>query len=305
MARWMSEGAASTGAISTPVRPRRFSNSSRSKGLAAATTSAPFAPLERQHGVPAREGAREGAGDEPGVELERVDLAVGDPHRPGHRLRGLVLVDQLRLAARVGELEGGEQLDRRDLGPAQAPTAVAGAVAEQPGPLDPLPREGGAAGVLAEQPLAGEELRHEVEGVVGGAVGLGHASGVYPSPAGPAKSPDPAGVGDLPRPGEVPGRARPRPPLARVGPMPGGDAADWRGRTLARPTGRGAQIPQPTGPHGPGGAPPPGPTRAAAGRDIRRDTSRARQAGHATSDSSDFLRRRASKTSPHDAQAYS
>lgn len=64
-------------------------------------------------------------------------------------------------------------------------------------------------------------------------------------------------------------------------------------------------MPQPTGPHGVGGPPPPGPTRAAAGRDIRRDGSGARQAGQATSVSSDFLRMRTSKTSPHDAQAYS
>lgn len=76
---------------------------------------------------------------------------------------------------------------------------------------------------------------------------------------------------------------------------------------FARPTGRGGQIPQPTGPQ-PGGGPPlppPEPVRAAAGRDIWRDTSRAWQAGQATSDASDDLRMKASKTFPQDVQAYS
>ena len=45
--------------------------------------------------------------------------------------------------------------------------------------------------------------------------------------------------------------------------------------------------------------------RAAAGRDIWRDTSRAWQTGHATSDASDCLRMKASKTLPQDVQAYS
>lgn len=65
-------------------------------------------------------------------------------------------------------------------------------------------------------------------------------------------------------------------------------------------------MPQPTGPHDGGGPPPPpDPVRAAAGRDIWRDTSRAWQAGQATSAASDCLRMKASKTLPHDVQAYS
>jgi hypothetical protein len=45
--------------------------------------------------------------------------------------------------------------------------------------------------------------------------------------------------------------------------------------------------------------------RAAAGRDSWRDTSRAWQAGQATSDASEDLRMKASKTLPQDVQAYS
>ena len=84
MARWMSAGADSTGSMSMPVSPRRFSKSSRSNGLAVATTSAPLAPLQRQHRVLAGEGARERPGDELDVELERIDLAVGEPDGLGH-----------------------------------------------------------------------------------------------------------------------------------------------------------------------------------------------------------------------------
>ena len=86
MARWMSEGAERTGSISEPVRPRRFSKSSRSNGFAAATTSAPFRRSSGSTAVLARERARQRAGDELRVELQRVDLAVRDPHRLRHRL---------------------------------------------------------------------------------------------------------------------------------------------------------------------------------------------------------------------------
>ena len=65
-------------------------------------------------------------------------------------------------------------------------------------------------------------------------------------------------------------------------------------------------MPQPTGPQGGGGPPPPlPPTRAAAGRDIRRDTALPLQAGHATSASSDRRTISSSKLFPQVSQAYS
>jgi len=64
---------------------------------------------------------------------------------------------------------------------------------------------------------------------------------------------------------------------------------------------------QPTGPQeGTGAWPPPEPpVRAAAGRDICRETLRERQDLQATSASSDFRMMNSSKTVPHSAQAYS
>jgi hypothetical protein len=66
---------------------------------------------------------------------------------------------------------------------------------------------------------------------------------------------------------------------------------------------------QPTGPQEGAGAyppdPPPEPTRAAAGRDIWRETLRERQDLQATSASSDFRITSSSKTVAHSAQAYS
>ena len=76
---------------------------------------------------------------------------------------------------------------------------------------------------------------------------------------------------------------------------------------MGRPTGR-RQIAQPTGPQagaGPPDAPAPPPTRAAAGRDIWRDTSALPQPGQRTSASSDARRTSSSKTFPHGPQAYS
>jgi hypothetical protein len=138
-------------------------------------------PLEGEDRVLARERAREGPGDELGIELQRVDLPVVDPERLGDRLRRLVLVDGLAVAARVREAERGEDLDRRQLRPAEAaPAAAGGPVAEQPGALRALPGERGPPGVVGEDPLLREELRDELEGVVAGAVGPGHARGVYP-----------------------------------------------------------------------------------------------------------------------------
>jgi hypothetical protein len=64
---------------------------------------------------------------------------------------------------------------------------------------------------------------------------------------------------------------------------------------------------QPTGPQAGAGAwpPPEPPVRAAAGRDIWRETLRERQDVQATSASSDFRSTSSSKTVPHAAQAYS
>ena len=66
---------------------------------------------------------------------------------------------------------------------------------------------------------------------------------------------------------------------------------------------------QPTGPQEGGGEkeppPPLPPTRAAAGRDIWRETSWLPQAGHFTSASSDLRMMRSSNSLPHGAQANS
>jgi hypothetical protein len=65
---------------------------------------------------------------------------------------------------------------------------------------------------------------------------------------------------------------------------------------------------QPTGPQARAGVwdpPPPPPTRAAAGRDIWRDTFAPPQLGHFTSASSDFRMTSSSNDFPQGEQAYS
>ena len=137
----------------------------------------PVPPLEGEHRVPPRERARQRPRDEVRVELQRVDLPVRDPDGLRDRLRHLVLVDELRVSARVGELERGEHLDGRELRPSQPAAARArGMIAQQAGALDVLAREGRAFGVVGEDPLAGEEIGHELEGVVGRAVGPWHGA---------------------------------------------------------------------------------------------------------------------------------
>ena len=101
----------------------------------------PVAALQREHAVLAREGPGQRPGDELGVELERVDLAVRDLQRLGQGLGDLVLVDHLALAAGVHELEGGQDLHRGDLGTAQpAPACARGGV---PRPAAPAARSRG------------------------------------------------------------------------------------------------------------------------------------------------------------------
>jgi hypothetical protein len=136
--------------------------------------------LQRQDRVLAGERARQGAGDELGVQLERIDLAVVQPGRVGHRQGGLVLVDQLTLVADVGEAEGGQQLDGRELGPPQAPTPGArGLLPKQPGPLHVLAGEGGAPRVVADDAGAGQGICNVLEGEVGGAAGGSHDGSLY------------------------------------------------------------------------------------------------------------------------------
>ena len=106
-------------------------------------------PLQRQDRVLARERAREGARDELRVELDRVDLAPREPHPLGEGLGDAVLVERLALAARVLELEGGEQLDRRELRPAKRAAARAAALlAQEAGALHVLAGVGGPLLVL-------------------------------------------------------------------------------------------------------------------------------------------------------------
>ena len=219
--------------------------------------------------MPPRERAREGASDELRVELERIDLAVGDPDRPRHRLGGLVLVDRLGVTARILELERGEHLDGRELGaPERAATAARGLVAEEPRALDVLAGERGALRVVGQEPLLLQETCDVLEGEVGRAEGSGHRAGVYPDPAGLRRS---------------------------------GTSVVW---DAARPGGLDAQ---PTGPQDGAGPPPPPPPppRVAAGRDIWRETSGLAQPGQRTSASSDRRRTSSSKVFPQGAQAYS
>ena len=269
----MSDGAASTGSnlqagqaaqVLEQLAVERVGDGHHQHGAAA---------LQRQHRVPAGEGAGEGPGDEAGVELDGVDLPVGHPHRGGHHLGGLVLVDQLGLAPQVGELEAGQQLDGRQLGVAQPPApAPRGLLAQQAGPLHVLARGGGLAGVLGEQPLAGQRLGDELQREVGGVVAARQ------------------GAPSLPR-----GHRATKKAPARPGPA----------CRAARPGG--AQIPQPMGPQSVGGPPPaePPPPRVAAGRDMRLVTLREPQAGQATSASSDLRRIRVSKSGWPFGQEYS
>ena len=64
-------------------------------------------------------------------------------------------------------------------------------------------------------------------------------------------------------------------------------------------------MPQPTGPHPEDEPESEPPVRAAAGRDITFETSRLRQAGHATSASSDLRMMSSSKVFAQAVQAYS
>jgi hypothetical protein len=119
--------------------------------------------------VLAGEGAGDGLRDQLGVELEPVDLAVAQAERAGDGLGGLVLVDVLRGAARVGQVEGGDDLDRRDLHGVERAAGALGPLAGEARPLDRLARYRGAAVVVDEDALVHEQAGDELQGVVRGA----------------------------------------------------------------------------------------------------------------------------------------
>jgi hypothetical protein len=226
--------------------------------------------LERQDRVLAREGAREGAGDELDVELERIDLDVGDGDGLGQRLGDPVLVDPVGLAPGVGEPERGQQFHRRQVGPAKGTSIPPGGLAEQLGPLDVLPGRGDLPVLGSQDPLALERLRDEIEGEIAGPV-ASHAAVI----------------------------------LSR---LPAGSEVASRGAVSfgsTRP--RGGQMAQPTGPQfaDEAAAPPSAPERDAAGRDIFFSTRFPLQAGQRTSASSELRRISSSKARSQALQAYS
>src|SRR6266508_2106063 len=103
-----------------------------------------------------RIGPRERARDELGVELQRVDLAVGDAGGLRHRARRLVLVHGLALAPGVAEAKRGDELDGRELGATErAPASAARLLAQEPRPLGGLARESRAARVIRDDAALG------------------------------------------------------------------------------------------------------------------------------------------------------
>ena len=82
---------------------------SMSKGLAQASRSLPFAIVERHHAVARGERPRHLRLDEVGVELERIDVDVGEAGVVRDRLGDHVLVDHGAGAALAGE---GEPVDQ-------------------------------------------------------------------------------------------------------------------------------------------------------------------------------------------------
>ena len=69
---------------------------------------------EGQAPVAPGEAAAHGPGDELHVELQGIDLPGGEAEGLAHQLGDPVLVEEVALAPGVGELEGGDELHRRD-----------------------------------------------------------------------------------------------------------------------------------------------------------------------------------------------